>query len=118
LLGEPEAPTVARILDRVRAGKDELLLPFIMLMEVRYRLLRDYPRDAGAGVAIVQSWRGRVVESHPAWGAAAAEVKAGGGLSLADAWIASLALMQDATLVHKDAEFERVPELRSVHLGR
>ncbi len=41
----------------------------------------------------------------------AASVKATHPLSLADAWIAATALGLDATLVHKDPEFEKLPGL-------
>jgi predicted nucleic acid-binding protein len=41
----------------------------------------------------------------------AAAVKASHPLSVADAWIAASALELDATLVHKDPEFESVPGL-------
>lgn len=116
LLGEPEAERVAEVLERVRDGQDELFLPFMTLMEVRYRLLRDYPSQAAVGVAIVRSWPARIEESDPAWREAAAHVKARGGLSLGDAWIAALALMHDAELVHKDPEFDRVEGLRSLRL--
>ena len=58
-----------------------------------------------------------VIESNPGWGVLAADVKSRGGLSLADAWIASLALMHDAELVHKDPEFDRVEGLRSFRLN-
>jgi predicted nucleic acid-binding protein len=46
----------------------------------------------------------------------AAEVKSRDGLSVADAWIASSALLHDAELVHKDSEFDAVQGLRSYHL--
>ena len=50
------------------------------------------------------------------WGSQAAEIKARGGLALGDAWIASLALIHGAELVHKDPEFDRVEGLRSIRL--
>ena len=46
----------------------------------------------------------------------AARVKASGQLSLADAWMAALALLHDAQLVHTDPEFDNVAGLRSVKL--
>ena len=42
----------------------------------------------------------------------AARIKAGGGLSVADAWIAATALHHQAVLVHKDPEFDRLGHLR------
>ena len=88
------------------------------LMEVRYRLLRDYPSEAALAMALVSAWPAQVFESTPEWREQAARIKARGGLSMGDAWIAALAVMQDATLVHKDKEFDRVAGLRSLHLGR
>jgi predicted nucleic acid-binding protein len=40
---------------------------------------------------------------------AASEIKAAGGISVADSWIGATAVVHDATLVHKDAEFESFP---------
>lgn len=47
-------------------------------------------------------------------GEQAAEIKAYHPLSLADAWIAALALNRSAVLVHKDPEFEALSGL--IHL--
>jgi predicted nucleic acid-binding protein len=41
----------------------------------------------------------------------AAVIKATHPLSVADAWIAATALEMEVTLVHKDPEFEHLPEL-------
>ena len=58
-----------------------------------------------------------VVESDPDWRSAAAGVKSRGRISIADAWVASLALMRDAKLVHKDPEFDAVEELKAPALA-
>ncbi len=118
LLEEPEADQVADALYQVQAGRERLLMPFMTLMEVRYRLLRDYPSEAAMSMALVNSWPSRTYESTPEWREQAARIKAGGGLSMGAAWNAALALMHDATLVHKDKEFDRVAGLRALHLGR
>jgi predicted nucleic acid-binding protein len=118
LLEEPEADQVADALYQVKAGRERLLMPFMTLMEVRYRLLRDYPSVAEMSMALISSWPSQTYESTPEWRERAARIKAGAGLSMGDAWIAALALMHDATLVHKDKEFDRVASLRSLHLGR
>jgi predicted nucleic acid-binding protein len=96
----------------------DILLPFMTLMEAEYVLARTFPpSQVDQFIATLRGVGAPVVESNPAWGAAAARLKARGGLSLADAWIASLALMYDAELLHKDPEFERVEGLRSKRLG-
>ena len=98
------------------AGQD-LLLPFMAVMETQYRLLRDLPQEEVlAAVRLVEAWPVTVMESTPSWRQRAAEVKSRGGLSVADAWIASLALLHDAELVHKDPEFDNVEGLRSCRL--
>ena len=97
---------------------NDVFLAFITLMECHYRILRDTSADqANAAVSLIEAWPVVIVESTPAWRRRAAEVKAGGGLSLADAWIAALALMRNAELVHKDPEFDRVAGLRAIKLG-
>jgi predicted nucleic acid-binding protein len=97
-------------------GDDELLMPFISVMEVQYKLLRDRPESANELMATLASWPAQTVESDPVWREGAAIVKARGKLSVADAWVASLALMQDAVLVHKDPEFDAVPDLKHLRL--
>jgi predicted nucleic acid-binding protein len=113
LLGEPGAAQVEAILE----GEEEVFLPFMTIMELRYVLLRRFP--AGRVLDIIETLRAtraEIVESNVAWGITAAEVKAGGGLSLADAWNAALALWHDAKLVHKDPEFDRVKGLKALRL--
>jgi predicted nucleic acid-binding protein len=94
-----------------------LLLPFMAIMEAQYVLARAFaPPQVEQFIATLRGIGAPIIESTPAWGAAAAQLKARGGLSLADAWIASLALMHDAELVHNDPEFDRVEGLRSLRL--
>ena len=115
LLAEPGYEKVTEILAIADSeGGQDILLPFMALMEMQYRLLRDLPPgDALTAMRLVEAWPIRVVESAPPWRQRAAEVKSRGGLSVADAWIASLALLHDARLVHKDPEFDAVEGLRS-----
>jgi predicted nucleic acid-binding protein len=115
LLAEPGyEPALDVIEDAERRGVNDVLLAFISLMEIEYRLLRDRtPEDVNTAIGLVEAWPATIIESDPAWRRRAAAVKARGGLSLADAWIAALAIERDATLVHKDPEFERVPDLRT-----
>jgi predicted nucleic acid-binding protein len=118
LKAEPGYEKVAEILAEAEsdAGQD-LLLPFMAVMETQYRLLRDLPQEEVlAAVRLVEAWPVTVMESTPSWRQRAAEVKNRGGLSAADAWIVSLALLHDAELVHKDPEFDSVEGLRSYRL--
>lgn len=117
LENEPEAASVLALLDDARQGTVEVCLPFLALMEVEYILMRRLPPDrVVVALTALADWPVRVVESDPAWRHEAAHLKAAGGLSLADAWVAALALLRDAELVHKDPEFDAVPSLRAVRL--
>lgn len=92
-------------------------LPFMALMEFEYMSIREhglYESDRAA--LLICSWPVILVESYPDWRRAAARLKSGAGLSLGDAWNASLALLLNAELVHKDPEFDRVQGLRNLRL--
>jgi len=100
-----------------KTGETRVLLPFMALMELEYGLLRRVPRrEAERIMSQVESWPVELRESSREWRHAAAHLKAKAGLSAADAWNASLALLEDAELVHKDPEFEQVAGLKMVSL--
>lgn len=110
---EPAAGEVETVL-REPAG---FMLPFMTIMELRYVLARTLALpQVEQIIGNLRASGAPIIESSPAWGTAASRLKTRGGLSLADAWIASLALMHDAELLHKDPEFERVDGLRSHRL--
>lgn len=114
LFDQPGADVVEQILE----GDEAVALPFIALMEVRYVLMRALSPDrVDQLIAMLRGSHAEIPESSPAWGEMAARVKAGGGLSLADAWMAALALLRDARLAHRDPEFNRVPGLQSLWIG-
>ena len=110
-------PLGAQVRDMLLQQPSNLLLPFMTIMEAQYVLARTFsPSEVEQFIATLRGLGAPIIESDPAWGVAAARIKSGGGLSLADAWIAALALMHDAELVHKDPEFDRVEGLRSYRL--
>ena len=114
---EPETSTMLEILGQAAEGQATLLLPFLALMEVEYILLRRVqPERVAAALSMLENWPATIVESNAAWRRQAAVVKASGGLSLADAWIAALATLSNAQLVHKDPEFDNIAGLRSAKL--
>ena len=120
---EAEHERVIDVLRRAERGADEVLLPFIVSMEVRYKLLRESmiantltESEVTHWLGVVQAWPIRRVESDPEWAEEASNVKARGRISLADSWVAALALRHDAVLVHKDPEFDAVPDLRHLRL--
>jgi predicted nucleic acid-binding protein len=113
LYDEQGADTVEEVLD----SRQEVLAPFMAIMEVRYKLIRDFGVDRGSRfLDVLSGWPMRVVESTPDWGQAAADVKVPGNVSVADAWVAALALLEDATLVHRDPEFDAFTDLKVVRL--
>jgi predicted nucleic acid-binding protein len=112
LEAEDGQQTVRELID----GGADCTLPFIVIMEVEYKLLAKKVDRVDDALNLVWNWPVSIVESDASWGRIAAQVKAQGGLSVADSWIASLALIQDATLVHKDPEFEPVNGLKHLKL--
>ncbi|MCL0057515.1 PIN domain-containing protein [Dehalococcoidales bacterium] len=109
LFDEVGAFKVLELLDEASRGNSQISLRFMALMEIEYWLLRRLPKEAERSLLLVQSWPVEVEESYP-------ELKAGFPLSVADAWIAALAIIQDAELVHKDPQFERIRDLKTLRL--
>lgn len=103
-------------------GPDEaepppVYLPFMALMELEYRLTQlQGVYEAARRSAMIRHWPVELMESSPLWRLQAARLKARYPLSLGDAWIASLAVLQDARLVHRDPEFDAVEDLRVLRL--
>lgn len=117
LLARPGHEPVVEVLDEAE-GAHSVLLPFMTLMELEYGLLRALPQaEVATALRLVEAWPVQIVESSPVWRHAAAEVKSRGGLSLADAWIAALALLRGATLLHHDPEFDAVHGLQAQRLN-
>ena len=86
-------------------------------MELEYNLLRrTSPERVQELLWLIDGWPTRVEESNPAWRHEAARVKARYRLSVADAWVAALALLRDAELIHKDPEFDPITDLRVLRL--
>ncbi len=100
----------------VMLGTARVMVPFIAMMEIEYKLLRIKPEVLEESLALINEWPVQTVESTYSWRREAARVKARGRLSFADAWVAALALVTDATLVHKDPEFEGVDGLKMLKL--
>ncbi len=109
---EPGADRIAELLRSAGTGGPPCSGCFITLMEVLYRVWKNEGEATGREayadcLALPIRW---VHESLELLQRAAA-VKAMHPLSVADAWIAASALELEATLVHKDPEFENVPGL-------
>lgn len=114
---EPGHEQVTNLLKSAVSEGHRILLPFIVAMEIEYVALRYVDRaTVDVWIEDLESWPVEVVESYTGWRRTAAFVKSTVRLSLADAWVASLALLEDAELVHKDPEFDAVPALKHLRL--
>jgi predicted nucleic acid-binding protein len=109
---EAGAERVAAILSEASAGAVVCHGCFMSLMEVFYRVWKNEGEAAGrSAYAVCLKLPIIWLHESPALLERAASIKARHPLSLADAWIAASALQLDATLVHKDPEFENLPDL-------
>jgi predicted nucleic acid-binding protein len=110
---EQGAEEVAQILMQAEAEKVKVFGCFITLMEVLYRVWKDENETAGK-LAYTQCKSLPVVWLHENIELLeqAAKIKANYSVSLADAWIAACAVLQDAWLVHKDPEFVALDFIR------
>ena len=107
---EAGADEVADLLYQSQAGQAQCLACFMTLMEIFYRVWKDEGEIAGRlAYEQVQVLPLVWVHEDPSLLEKAAELKATYPISLADAWIAAAALLQEAKLVHKDPELARVP---------
>ena len=109
---EAGSDRVAAVLLAAAEGQAEVYGCFISLMEVLHRVWKTNGEAAGRS-AYAQCLELPIVWVHesPTLLERAASVKAVHSLSLADAWIAATALECQATLMHKDPEFEAIAGL-------
>ncbi len=114
---EAGADRVALLLNDAAVGTAICYGCFISLMEVLYRVWKNEGETAGrAAYQACQSLPIQWVHESAELLERAAGIKATHPLSLADAWIAATALELDATLIHKDPEFENLPGLAEERL--
>ena len=117
LNNEAEGPAVIELIEEAVAAGDGVLLPFLVVMEVEYLLMRRHrPADAERSLNLVLGWPAEVVESFEEWRREAARVKAAGDISVVDAWVAALGLLTGGEVLHKDPQFEAVVGLRQHNL--
>ncbi len=108
---EPGASEVETIL-REQGKKETVFISFMSVMELAYILEQEQGETAAhRGILQLKQLPIHIVESDEPLGLAAARIKAGHKLSVADAWIAATAERLGATLVHKDPEFEPLAKL-------
>jgi predicted nucleic acid-binding protein len=114
---EAGAGRVESLLRAARAGRVQVLLSFMTRMEIIYRVSSDEgAAEAASAIRLLDATRVAWVSCEEAILQQAARIKAGGALSVADAWIAATALERDAVLLHKDPEFTRLRHLAQERL--
>jgi len=114
---EAGADRVEAVFRSARSGPTKVYLSFMTRMELLYRIARDDGQEqATTAVRLVDAAGVQWVSCEPEILEEAARLKATGGLSVADAWIAATAVVRDAVLIHKDPEFKRAGHVRQQQL--
>jgi len=114
---ESGAGRVEEILRLGRQGRTQVLLSFMSRMEVLYRVTASEGAEAAStALRLIDAAGVEWVSCEPAILETAARLKARGGLSVANAWIAATAEVRGAVLVHKDPEFARAREVAQERL--
>jgi len=112
---EPGSDIVQNLIEEAQTGQILLFTSFISYMEVYYIALQEHgEEEASVRINLMASLPVFRIESSTALGNIAGQIKARYRLSVADAWIAALARLYSAILVHKDPEFEQVGNLLSL----
>jgi predicted nucleic acid-binding protein len=115
---ERGADHVEGVLDAAKKGRGRVLLSFITRMELLYTIERAEGEPAARdALRLIDSFPVEWVSCEPEILQAAATLKAGGGLSVADSWIAATAVTRGAILVHRDPEFRPLHEIPQEWLG-
>jgi predicted nucleic acid-binding protein len=109
---EAGASRVATLLQQATRRQCRVLVSFMTRMEVLYLIWRGESEQAAReALRLLDSFPMEWITCEPQILEASAYVKAQGGLSVADSWIAATALKHDATLIHKDPEFTKFEEI-------
>jgi len=109
---ESGADRVEALLTQAKRNQCRLLVSFMTRMEVFYNVWRGEGEDAARhALRLMDSFAVNWISCEPNILEIASRIKAQGGLSLADSWIGATAIVHDATLVHKDPEFESFKEI-------
>lgn len=107
--GEAGAKIVRDILRKAERGQASVFIPFMAFMEAAYRVWQLRGKESAEELLILlEALPVRRVDVDDDLIRLSAEIKALCQLSVADAWIIATALKENASLVHKDPEFEQV----------
>ena len=104
---EAGADTVEELLEQSQIKQITVYVSFVTFTEIFYISIQEQgERIASERLKRIESMPICRRESNPELTKLAGEMKAKYRISLADTFIAALAKMEDAILVHKDPEFE------------
>lgn len=104
---EPGADTVQQFITDALAGELDLHASFVSLTEIEYiTRQKEGEKIAGERLADIKALPVCWLHSDDALCEAAAKLKAAHKMSFADAFVAATAKRLDATLIHKDPEFD------------
>lgn len=108
---EAGADVVEGLLEKANEGRVEIFVSFMSFMEVFYITLQERDvEEAQTRLSLMASLPIARVESTVSLSISSARLKAKYRMSVADAWIAALAQEKEATLLHKDPEFDQIED--------
>ncbi len=112
---EPGADDVESILRKAESGSAEVYVSFMTYMEAYYRVWRVEGEESARRVyAELLALPVSRIDVTDGILLRAGAIKASYRLSVADAWIIASAVELEASLVHKDPEFEQVQDIVSL----
>lgn len=107
LWNEEDGASIVEKLLRDASKQRTVLISFMTFLECRYRIWKDHGRGAAdeitRSLGLLPATR---VDVDDDLLMTAAELKAHHRISVADSWIIATAISRNATLVHKDPEFD------------
>ena len=111
LWNEEDGASIVEKLLRDRQHNRNIFISFMTFMECRYRVWKDHGRSAAdelfRSLSLLPVTR---VDVDDTLIMTASELKAQHKISVADSWIIATAITRNATLVHKDPEFEALSD--------
>ncbi len=113
---EPGADTVQKFITDALAGEIDLHASFVSLTEIEYITRQKEGEEiARQRLADIKALPIQWLHSDDALCEEAAKLKAAHKISFADAFVAATAQRLDATLVHKDPEFDVLKGVIKLH---
>jgi predicted nucleic acid-binding protein len=112
LWNDEEGARIIEIILREMSDRRKIFVSFMTFMECRYRVWKANGKDASDEIVRALNLLPIVrVDVDDALLSTASELKAQHSISVADSWILATAITRDATLVHKDPEFDALSGL-------